>query len=197
MDKPPQCSDLVQFYWKVCRCKHKVIAIVNPKVGKILFAKYQAFLDEYAKEGFIEPVKLESHSDRKMIYLPHYSVLKSSNSKPMCIVFNASDKSGTNSRSLNESLYRVPNLASKIQSMILRFREKPFCLMAEISRAFLRIEIAQEHRDYCMFLFFKDFGMTEVVAYRLKLVFFGSSLTSYLFNQTIQHNLDAQTSSLT
>ncbi|XP_068210587.1 uncharacterized protein [Palaemon carinicauda] len=129
-----------------------------------LFTKYQAILDEYIKEGFIKPVELDPHSDGQMHYLPHHPVLKNSTSTPMRIVLNASAKSGPNSRSLNESLYTAPNLASKIQSMILRFREKPFGLTADISKAFLLIEIAQEHCDYCRFLFFKDSSMTEVVA---------------------------------
>ncbi|XP_068200746.1 uncharacterized protein [Palaemon carinicauda] len=80
--------------------------------------------------------------------------------------------------------------------MILRFREKPFGMTADISKAFLRIEIAQEHCDYCRFLFFKDSSMTEVVAYRFKVVLFGATSCPYLLNQTIQHHLDAQTSSL-
>ncbi|XP_068206230.1 uncharacterized protein [Palaemon carinicauda] len=71
----------------------------------------------------------------------------------------------------------------------------PFGLMVDISKAFLQIEIAQEHRDYCRFLFFKDSSMTEVVAYCFKVVVFGATLSSYLLNQTIQHHLDAQTSS--
>ncbi|XP_068208502.1 uncharacterized protein [Palaemon carinicauda] len=114
----------------------------------------------------------------------------------MCIVFNASAKSGPNSRSLNESLYTGPKLASKIQTMNLRFRGKSFGLTADISKAFLQIEIALEHRDYCRFLFFKDSSMTEVVAYRFKVVLLRATSSPYLLNQTIQHHLDAQTSSL-
>ncbi|XP_068200743.1 uncharacterized protein [Palaemon carinicauda] len=161
-----------------------------------LFIKYQAILDEYIKEGFIKPVELEPHNDGQMHYLPHHPVLKSSTSTPMRIVFNASPKSGPNSRSLNESFYTGPNLASKIQSIILQFREKPFGLTADISKALLRIEITQKHRDYCQFLFFKDSSMTEVVAYCFKVVLFGATSSPYLLNQTIQHHLDAQTSSL-
>ncbi|XP_068229578.1 uncharacterized protein [Palaemon carinicauda] len=121
-----------------------------------LFTKYQAILDKYIKEGLIKLVELEPHNDGQMNYLPHHPVLKNSTSTPMRIVFNASAKSGPNSKTLNESWYTGPNLALKIQSMILRFREKPFGQTEDISKAFLRIEIAQEHSDYCRFLFFKD-----------------------------------------
>ncbi|XP_068224396.1 uncharacterized protein [Palaemon carinicauda] len=34
MDKPPQCPDLVQFNLKIGRCKQKVVAIINPNMGK-------------------------------------------------------------------------------------------------------------------------------------------------------------------
>ncbi|XP_068233373.1 uncharacterized protein [Palaemon carinicauda] len=114
----------------------------------------------------------------------------------MRIVLNVSAKLGPNSRFLDESLNKSPYLASKIQSMILWYRKRPFALTADISKGFLRIKIAQEHRDYCRCLFFKDSSMSEVVACRFKVVLFGITLNPYLLNQTIQHHLDAQTSSL-
>ncbi|XP_068208350.1 uncharacterized protein [Palaemon carinicauda] len=78
--------------------------------------------------------------------------------------------------------------------MILMFREKPFGLTADISKAFLRIEIVTEQRDFCRFLFSEDPEMTRIVAYRFKVILFGATSSPYLLNQTIQHHLDSQSS---
>ncbi|XP_068240901.1 uncharacterized protein [Palaemon carinicauda] len=120
-----------------------------------LVTDYRKILDEYLEENFIEPVPLDTPVDGKVHYLPHHPVFKNSATTPMRIVFNNSSMSNPNSLSRNDSLYTGPNLASKIQSIILMFREKPFGLTADISNAFFRIEIVPKQRDFCRFLFLK------------------------------------------
>ncbi|XP_068214091.1 uncharacterized protein [Palaemon carinicauda] len=161
-----------------------------------LFTDYRNILDEYLEENIFEPVPLGTPVDGKVHYLPHRPIVKNSATTSIRIVFNASSRSNPNSLSLNDSLYTEPNLASKIQSMILMFREKPFGLTADISKAFLRIEIVSEQRDFCRFLFLEDLEMKRIVAYQFKVVLFGATSSPYLLNQTIQHHLDSQSSRL-
>ncbi|XP_068224819.1 uncharacterized protein, partial [Palaemon carinicauda] len=156
---------------------------------------YRKILDEYLEENFIELVPLGTRVE-KVHYLPHHPVVKNSATTTMRIVFNASYRSNPNSLSLNDSLYTGPNLASKIQSMILMFLEKAFGLTSDISKAFLRIEIVPEQRDFCRFLFFEDPEMTRIVIYRFKVVLFGATSSPYLLNRAIQHHLDSQSSRL-
>ncbi|XP_068240898.1 uncharacterized protein [Palaemon carinicauda] len=156
------------------------------------FTDYPKILDEYLEENFIEPVPLGTPVDGKVHYLSHHPVVKNSATTPIRIVFNASSRANPNSFSLDDSLYTGPNLASKIQSMILMFLEMPFGLTADISKAFLRIEIVPEQRNFCCFLFFEDPEMTKIVAYRFKVVLFGATSSPYLLNQTMQHHLDSK-----
>ncbi|XP_068240897.1 uncharacterized protein [Palaemon carinicauda] len=109
-----------------------------------LVTDYRKILDEYLEENFIEPVLLGTPVDGKVHYLSHHPAVKNSATTLIRIVFNASSRSNPNSLSLNDSLYTGPNLASKIQSMILMYREKPFGSTVDISKAFLCIEIVPE-----------------------------------------------------
>ncbi|XP_068214098.1 uncharacterized protein [Palaemon carinicauda] len=90
-----------------------------------LFTDYRKILDEYLEENFIEPVPLGTPVNGKVHYLPPHPVVKNSATTPIRIVFNASSRSNQNSLSLNDSLYTGPNIASKIQSMIIMFPRSP------------------------------------------------------------------------
>ena len=69
-------------------------------------------------------------------------------------------------------------------------------MSSDISKAFLRIQINPEHRDFCRFLWFTDATMSKVRIFRFKVVLFGATCSPFLLNQTISHHLDLQTDSL-
>ena len=156
-----------------------------------LFGNYQKILKEYLEAGFIEPVTLGDDVDGQVHYLPHHPVFKQSVTTPMRIVFNASSKGGAKELSLNDALYTGPNLAQQIQTMILSFRQSRYAATADISKAFLRVGIHPDDRDFCRFLFYQDPEMKQLVGYRFKAVPFGATCSPYLLNQTIQHHLSS------
>ena len=167
--------------------------------AKFIFEKYQAILKDYVEQDFIEVVPDGSTPDvcGLVHYLPHHPVYKQSSTTPMRIVFNASAKERKGSLSLNDTLYTGPNLAIKIAKMILAFRSQTFGVLADISKAFLRVRIEETDRDYCRFLFFADEHFSQIVKYRFKRVCFGATSSPYLLNQTIQHHLDTLDTPLT
>ena len=80
-------------------------------------------------------------------YLPHHAVLREGNeTTKMRIVFDAFSKS--DGLSLNDCLYKGPQLTPLIYGLLLQFRTFLFALTAEIQSAFLQISINENDRDY-------------------------------------------------
>ncbi|XP_076066923.1 uncharacterized protein LOC143040115 [Oratosquilla oratoria] len=148
----------------------------NPRPS--LYEDYRKILDEYLRLGFIETVLPGPKVDGKVHYLPHHPVYNNSPMTLVRIVFNASSRAHKNALSLNDALYNGPNLAQKIQSMILRFRESTYGVLVDISKAFLRIGVDEADRDFCRFLFFTSPDMQEVQVFRFKAVLFRRHLQS-------------------
>ena len=160
------------------------------------FVSIQDILDEYEQDGFIEVVPQGPIVDGEVHYLPHHVVCKESSSTPHRIVFNASAKSTPTSKSLNEVLYTGPNLATKIYDMILSLRCGKYAVTADITKAFLRIQINPAHRDYCRFLWYQDATMSDIKVYRFRTVLFGATCSPFLLNQTLQNHFDRINSEL-
>ncbi|XP_076049517.1 uncharacterized protein LOC143030244 [Oratosquilla oratoria] len=158
----------------------------NPRPS--LYEDYRRILGEYQRLGIIETVPPGPEVDGKVHFLPHHPVYKSSPTTPVRIVFNASSRAHRNALSLDDALYTGPNLAQKIQSMILRFREGTYGVLADISKAFLRIGV--DGAEFCRFLFFTSSDMNEIQVFRFKVVLFGATCSPYLLNQTIEHQLE-------
>ena len=116
------------------------------------FSQYDNVISDYVEKGFIEPALNDSQGH----YLPHHGVRKESLTTPLRIVFNASSQSSPDNFSLNQCLLTGPSLTKKLFDFLLNFRMEPFAVVADISKAFLRIGINQEHRKYTKFLWFED-----------------------------------------
>ncbi|GFS61791.1 uncharacterized protein TNCV_4345111 [Trichonephila clavipes] len=89
-------------------------------------------------------------------------------------VFDASARA-TGQSSLNDLLYKGPNLIEQIPDILDRFRRYPIGLSADIEKAFLQLGITPKHRDFLRF-FYPDEG--EEIVYRHCRVVFGSLLVS-------------------
>jgi hypothetical protein len=131
----------------------------------------------------IEEVQSESICGH---YLPHCAVYRpSSKTTPLRPVFDASCKIDQN-KSLNECLYKSPNLLDLLASFILRFRENTKAF-TDIRRAFLNIWLAEEDRDYLHFLWWYNHDVLQKRTFRHQSVVFGSRSSPYLLNAVIQH----------
>ena len=104
-------------------------------------------------------------------YLPHHGVAKESKTTPLRVVFNASAKSKSSDLSLNDALETGPSLTEKLASSLINLRIGKFAVIADISKAFLRIGLQKQDRDYVRFLWSDD-PTSFPKTYRFKSVFF-------------------------
>ena len=160
--------------------------VARPK----LFDQYESIFQEYLKMGFIEKVETPVVLEGSTHYLPHHAVMKDSPTTPCRVVFNAASKPDKSSKSLNECLLTGPTLTNKLVDTLIVFRTNPVAAVADISKAFLRIGLLPEFRDYCRFLWFEDATCSKVCTLRFKSVLFGVSCSPFLLQKTLCYHLE-------
>ena len=155
-------------------------------VDHTLFEHYNNVLLDYVEQGFIK--SLPDKAPIKGHYLPHHPVLKDSETTPIRIVFNASSKQ-KGELSLNDCLLTGPSLTTKLYEMLLNFRVNPVAAIADISKAFLRIGLSPDCRDYCRFLWIKNpSDLSSIVTYQFCVICFGATSSPFILQQTLLHH---------
>ena len=164
-----------------------------------LDAYHKQLMDQLDK-GFIEEVTDEPFKKHQCHYLTHRPVFRDdSATTKMRIVYNCSKKD-SNAVSLNDCLMEGPNLVADLTKVLLNFRLDKFCLMSDIKKAFLMVQLKNEFdKNHLRFLWFKDphdinKGMKT---FRFKVVLFGANCSPCLLAQTVKTHLNNQEDSLT
>ena len=146
--------------------------------------QYDNIVNSYVEKEFIEEIP------NKLIaghYMPHHAVFKKSATTPMRIVFNASSKP-TDGTSLNDCLFTGPSLTAKLHDILLTFRQGQYTITADISKAFHRILVNEQDRDYLKFLRF-NLETEEQRTFCFHVVMFGATCSPYLLQETLQTHL--------
>ncbi|GFS80097.1 integrase catalytic domain-containing protein [Trichonephila clavipes] len=145
---------------------------------------YKVIFKEWEELEIIE--KIEEKGENSY-FLPHRPIVKDDNiTTKIRPVFDASARV-TGQSSLNDLLYKGPNLIEQIPDILDRFRRYPIGLSADIEKAFLQLGITPKHRDFLKF-FYPDEG--EDIVYRHCRVVFGVSLSPFLLAAVLAHLLE-------
>lgn len=167
---------------------------------KSILMAYNDVIQNQLKDDFIEIVPEECVETNHAHYLSHHGVIKEDSlTTPLRIVFNCSQKGPQNAPSLNDAIFRGPNLLPEITQLLLRFRLNKFVVIADIKKAFLNVGLHEDDRNYTRFLWPKDptNPKSELMTLRYKTVLFGSSASQYLLNAVIKHHLEGLPESTT
>ena len=169
---------------------HSRLQQVKKRLLKLdLWKSYASIIADQLDKGYVEAVpanedpliKTDAH------YLSHFFVLRpESETTPIRVVFAAN----AGHVSLNDCLYTGPCLLKSLNTMIHRFRANKYALVADIEKAFMRIKINEEDRNYVRFLWFEDGDPDKpITVYRYTSVFFGGTSSPFILNSTILHHL--------
>ena len=172
------------------RAMGQMYSLVKELKKKDKLETYQKILYEQLDSSFIEEVP-EAQPHDQCHYLPHHAVHKDSVTTPVRIVFNCSSRANKISPSLNDCLMTGPPLTSKLYDVLLKFRINPYAYTADISKAFLRIGLQEEDRNYTRFLWPSDVNdlSSPVKTFRFKSVLFGATSSPFLLQATIDFHL--------
>ncbi|KYN15966.1 hypothetical protein ALC57_11794 [Trachymyrmex cornetzi] len=145
---------------------------------KTFKANYCAFMREYEELGHMTNVKETSH-DYSTFYMPHHGVLRpASASTKLRMVFDGSLKSDSG-LSLNDCQYVGPVVQKKFFSILIRFRQYPYVVYADIQKMYRQILVSLSDRPLQRILWRTD-PKEEIKIYELNTLTYGTSSASYL-----------------
>ena len=120
-------------------------------------------------------------------YMPHRPVVKESSlATKVRPVFDTSAK-GYNGVSLNDCLETGPSLLPDLPGILIRFRRWKVALSADVSKAFLQIQVCQQDQDVHRFLW-NDKGVVRVMKF-VRLPLSGNKSSPFLLNAVVKHHL--------
>ncbi|CAK9830531.1 hypothetical protein ANTRET_LOCUS7686 [Anthophora retusa] len=148
-----------------------------------LKAQYTEFLSEYLKLGHMTQVKDDQNSVG--FYLPHHAVVKeSSSTTKVRVVFDASAKSSSG-LSLNNTLLIGPTIQETLFSILTRFRQHAFVLIADIEKMFRQVVIHPDDRRYQRILW-RESMSESVKVYELNTVTYGTAPAPFLATRSLK-----------
>ena len=149
-----------------------------------LWKSYASIIADQTDKGYVEavPTSEDPLSKSDAHYLSHFFVLRpESKTTPVRVVFAAN----AGHVSLNDCLYTGPCLLKSLNTIIHRFRANKYAFVADIEKAFMRIKINEEDRNYVRFLWFEDGDPDKPIkVYRYTSVVFGGTSSPFIPNSS-------------
>ena len=153
---------------------------------------YNKFMNAMFDKGHAEQVPDDqlSRSDGRVWYIPHHGVYHKKKHK-IRVVFNcAASFQGT---SLNLQLLQGPDLTNTLLGGILRFRQEPVAIMADIEGMFHQVRVPENDADFLRFLWWPHGNVDQpLVEYRMVVHLFGAvsspSCANYALKRTAIDN---------
>ncbi|XP_060802199.1 uncharacterized protein LOC132902161 [Amyelois transitella] len=136
-----------------------------------LKADYEKQIQHLLDSDYAEEAPKYSTSTR-LWYLPHFAVTHPTKKKRR-IVFDAAARS--NGKCLNDALLSGPDLLQSLWGVLIRFRQGPIAVVADIKEMFLQILMREDDRDSLRFLWRGGDRTGPMKEYRLKTVIFGAA----------------------
>ncbi|XP_064648595.1 uncharacterized protein LOC135500858 [Lineus longissimus] len=170
-------------------CKGRINEVMHRLRKLNLVHAYVNVMKENISKGYVSEVTTAptSRLDEEF-FLPHFPVLRDSETTPLRIVFDAS----CGSPSLNSCLYEGPNMIQDLTELLHLFRTKKIAISADIVRAFLSVRLFESERKFVNFLWYKDNDVTKgLVPYHCNTVIFGNVTSPFALAITLHKHLSA------
>ena len=166
-----------------------------------LHAQYCASIKDMIDRHFAEPVASDMSNDNTKLrwYLPHHAVHNVNKPGKIRVVFDCSARyHGT---SLNENVMPGPDLTNRMIGVLIRFREEPIAMMADVEAMFHQVRVSVADRDCLRFLWYPDGDLhQDPMIYRMAVHLFGGawspSCCSFALRRTAEdsrHDFDEDT----
>ena len=155
-----------------------------------LHQQYKESMQQLFDKGYAEPVNEASLEGQiSPCYLPHQPVFNAKKPGKMRIVFDCAAQ--VNGVSLNDCVYQGPDLANSLVGVLLRFRQMPTAVMADIEAMFQQVHVTPEQRDVLRFLWWPGGDITsDPVVYRMTTHLFGGTWSPSSCNFALRKTAD-------
>ena len=131
---------------------------------------YDENISKLIDSGYAEPVPdgVVSLRDGSVLYLPHHSVVNPAKPGKVRPVFDCAAR--CRGISVNSQCYQGPDIVNKLISVLMRFREYRFAIIADIEAMYLQVRVPENDRNALRFLWNDG---RRVVEYRMTSHLFG------------------------
>ena len=139
----------------------------DPVIKEKIFAK----METLESRGYVERVPQEELNNKGKWYLPLHPATHPRKPDKVRLTHDASAK--TSGRCLNDFLFKGPDNACKLVSVILKARMHAIFLKCDIQDFFMRVKMAIEDKDAFRFFFWADQTESEIIEWRTLVWLFG------------------------
>lgn len=155
-------------------------------------AQYVDFLNNMLEQGYAEkvPTNEPTLEQGKVWYIPHHGVHHPTKGNLRVVFDCGCTYKGT---SLNSQLLQGPDFTNTLIGVLLRFREEPIAVMADINAMFHQVRVPYKHVNFLRFLWWPNGDTTaEPEEYRMCVHLFGAvsspSCSNYALRRTAEDN---------
>ena len=164
----------------------RLMSLKNSLNRRGLYDRYDSEIRKLNDKGHAEAVDEDVGSlvNTKVWYLPHQAVVSEKKPGKLRVVFDcASQHYG---KSLNDYVLQGPDLNNDLSSVLLRFRQHHYALMADVEGMYNQVRLPAEDRDALRFLWFQE---SDIVCFRMTSHLFGgiwcSSCSTYALRKSV------------
>ena len=149
------------------------------------YKEYRETMQQVINKGYAEPVPEDtSHNAGNMWYIPHHGVYHPTKKKLRVVYDCAAEYHGT---SLNKHLLQGPDMTNSLLGVLLRFRQQPVALVADIEAMFHQVKVNEEDRDMLRFLWWSDGDVKKPLQdYRMTSHIFGATSSPACANYALK-----------
>lgn len=148
--------------------------------------KYKQFIHEYEQMQHMKLATCKSKQKAELeCFLPHHAVQRAeSTTTKLRVVFNASSKTSSG-YSLNDLMYRGPNLQLDLLELILRWRQYRFAFTADIEKCF-RMILVDEQDQSLQQIVWRQSPDQPIRSYKLATITYGTKAAPFLTMMTLR-----------
>ena len=143
----------------------------EPAVGE----RYAAVMNEYIALGHAKEMTASEEVNEpigKTWWLPHHAVINPNKPGKVRVVFDAAAK--FHGVSLNEALLKEPDLLTSLVGVLIRFRQFPIAVSADIVKMFHQVRVPEEDCSALRFLWRNPGSGDKIRTYQMKVQIFGA-----------------------
>lgn len=153
-----------------------ILSIVAVKVRSKLTNKITVPLDQLTQ------------SNGKVWYIPHHGVYHPQKGKLRVVFDCAASYKGT---SLNSQLLQVPDFTNSLIGVLVRFRQEPIAIVADIQSMFHQVHVSNKHVNFLRFLWWPGGDTAQALQeYRMKVHLFGAASSPSCANYALRRTAD-------
>ena len=136
--------------------------------------KYREFMDKLIERGYARKLTEEeaARRSRRTWYLPHHGLFHPQNKDKIRVVFDAAAMQ--DGVSLNNQLHQGPDLTNSLLGVLLRFRQYPIALVADLEGMFNQVKVPPEDSDALRFLWWETNDLESPSEFQLTSHIFGA-----------------------